>query len=174
MQNIHENDQILFDKNSINQDIEKTSFLTQEKGNLVNFNAESKNKVNLEIKSTKKFTQLLQNFWSKKEEIYHKETSEKDFTEKTKNNRFTFFIKHLGTQPRLMSGYQFPDLNEKDINKLIKCSNSKKILISKMNFVKEISFFVNSLEKRKSLGFKTLGGLLFHKFQKKRSINNIL
>ena len=169
LQSIHENDHILFDKDSIKQDIEKTSFLTQEKANLVNFNAKSKNKEkdNLKIKYTKKLTQLLQDFWSKKEEIYHKDTSEKDFTEKRKDNWFTFFIKHLSTQPRLMSGYQFPDLNEKDIDKLIKCSNSKKILINKIHFVRETSFFANNFRKNTVFRFQNPAWSIFSPNSKK-------
>ena len=46
-----------------------------------------------------------------------------------------------------MSGYQFPDLNTKEIDKLIKYSDSKKGLINKVHFVREISFFINNLRK---------------------------
>ena len=104
-----------------------------------------KNKENLELKHTKKFTQLLQDFWSKKEEVSHKENSDfsmknlvsteqklrKNSTGKIRDNWFPFFIKYLSVQPRLMSGYQFPDLNRQEIEKLIKYSDCKKVLINK-------------------------------------------
>ena len=132
-------------KNSVRRDFKETSSLTQENPNLINFTAKFKNKEkeNLKLKYTKTFSQLLQSFWSKKEEISNKE----NFTEKTKDNWLTFFIKYLSTEPRLMSGYQFPDLDAKKIDKLIKYSDSKKGLINKIHFIREISFFIKNFRK---------------------------
>ena len=93
-------------------------------------------------------TQLLQSFWSQKKEISSKDISGKHLVEKTKDNWFPSFISYLSTQPRLMSGYQFPDLNEKEINELIKYSNSKKALTNKIQFVKKVPFFVKNFRKK--------------------------
>ncbi|RYY00719.1 MAG: AAA family ATPase [Cyanobacteriota bacterium] len=165
LQSIDKKDKFLSYKNSVGHDTKETSFLTQENTDLTNFTAKFKNKEkeNLKFKHTKKFSELLQNFWSKKEEISHKE----DFIEKTKNNWFTFFIKYLNTQPRLMSGYQFPDLNTKEIDKLIKYSDSKKGLINKVHFVREISFFINNFRKNTVFSFQNSTWSIFSQISEK-------
>ncbi len=147
-ESIDKSGETLLSKNFAKQGTKKGSFLTQEDTNLVDFNAKSKTEggENSEKnpKYTKKLTQLLQNFWLKKED-----TLTKHPIEKIKGNRFPFFIKYLNTQPRLMSGYQFPDLGKKEINKLIKYSDSKKSLTNKTFFIRDISFLVNGLKKKK-------------------------
>ena len=165
LQSIHKKDKFLFYKNSVRHDTKETSFLTQENPDLINSSAKFKNKEkeNLKLKYTKKFSKLLQNFWLKKEEISHKE----NFIEKTKDNWFTFFIKYLNTQPRLMSGYQFPDLNAKEIDKLIKYSDSKKGLINKIHFVREISFFINNFRKNTVFSFQNSTWSIFSQISKK-------
>ena len=150
LQSINKKDKFLSYENSVRRDLKETSILTQENPDLINFTTKLKEKEKLKLKYTKKFSQLLQNFWSKKEEISHKE----NFIEKTKDNWFTFFINYLNTEPRLMSGYQFPDLNAKEIEKLIKCSDSKKDLINKIHFVRKISFFINNFRKNTVFSFQ--------------------
>ena len=159
LRKIGENGEILFYKNSVKQNIKDASFLTQENVDLVAPDgAKIKEKGNLKSKDVKasqedaklaspKLTQLLQSFWSQKEDISSKEISGKHLVEKTKNNWFPSFMRYLSMQPRLMSGYQFPDLNEKEINKLIKYSNSKKALTNKIQFVRKVPFFVKNLRK---------------------------
>ncbi len=159
LRKIGENGEILFYKNSVKQNIKDASFSTQENVDLVaSDGAKIKEKGNLKSKYVKasqedaklvspKLTQLLQSFWSQKEEISSKDISGKHLVENTKDNWFPFFMSYLSMQPRLMSGYQFPDLKEKEINKLIKYSNSKKALTNKIQFVRKVPFFVKNLRK---------------------------
>ena len=159
LRNIGENGEILFYKNSVKHNIKDASLSTQEDVDLVAPDgAKIKEKGNLKSKYVKtlrenakvaspELTQLLQSFWSQKEEISSQDISGKLIVEKTKDNWFPSFMSYLSMQPRLMSGYQFPDLNEKEINKLIKYSNSKKNLTNKIQFGRKVPFFVKNLRK---------------------------
>ena len=196
LQNIGENGEILFYKNSVKQNGKDASFLTQENAashesapafckqnagaahDLVAADqAKIKEKGNLKSKYVKasqegtnhELTQLLQSFWSQKKEISSKEISGKHLVEKTKDNWLPSFISYLSTQPRLMSGYQFPDLNEKEINKLIKYSNSKKALTNKIQFVKEVPFFVKNLRKKTVYRFQNPRPSSFLQISKKEN-----
>ena len=145
LQNIGENGEILFYKNSVKQNGKDASFLTQED---VASHESATHESATHESGEHELTQLLQSFWSQKKKISYKERRKRHFVEKTKDNWFFSFISYLSTQPRLMSGYQFPDLNEKEINKLIKYSNSKKSLTNKIQFVKEVPFFVKNIRKK--------------------------
>lgn len=106
-----------------------------------------------------KLNQLLYYFWSKKEGISPPKPKLRVFEEAPSKmaiadlltpprpkNWFPFLIENLNTQPRYMSGYQFPDLDTKETNKLIKYSSSKKNFVNKTHLIGEI---VNNFRKKK-------------------------